>query len=151
MKAFGPVTVTAHACACSLVVVSSAAVASSLCGFESPAPLSREGLAALAKPETLGALAYAAGLSTVLGYSLRAWASARLDASTLVLYNAAQPPMTAAIAALCAGAPRAHYGTKELASTALVICAVAVAATERRAAERPKQAEPHTTPQAALS
>ena len=63
--------------------------------------------------------------------SLRAWANRHVDAATLVLYNAVQPPLTALIAlALAPGS--STYGAREGGATALVVLAVAVAAREKQ-------------------
>ena len=69
----------------------------------------------------------------MVGYSLRAWANRHVDASVLVLYNAVQPPITAALAVVTgAGA----YGGREAGATVLVILAV-VAATRGPCRRRP--------------
>ena len=66
-----------------------------------------------------------------MGYSLRAWANRHVDAGTLVLYNAAQPPLTALL--LLAVSPRdARYGWRELGGSALVMAAVGISALDAR-------------------
>ena len=128
---WGPVTLTAHACVGSCVVMACAAVVDGAAGLEAPAPLSAGAAARVARPTSLAALAYAAVLSSVVGYSLRAWANRHVDAATLVLYNAVQPPLTALIAlALAPGS--STYGAREGGATALVVLAVAVAAREKQ-------------------
>jgi hypothetical protein len=61
---------------------------------------------------------------------VRAWASRQLEASTLVLYNAAQPPLTALIGALIT-APKQYSWADALAhagGTALVLLALGLSA-----------------------
>lgn len=121
--AYGPVTVTAHAYASSLCVMLCAAALNTVWRLESPPPLSAASLRRLSSPLGLAAVAYAVVLTSCVGYSLRAWASRWITASTLVLYNAVQPPMTALLA-LAVDPASARYGSSELGGTALVMAAV---------------------------
>ena len=69
-------------------------------------------------------------LCDYVGYALRAWASRQLETSTLVLYNAAQPPITALIGALIT-APMQYtwaYGLAHAGGTALVLLALGLSA-----------------------
>ncbi|KAK7238682.1 glycosyl transferase [Aureococcus anophagefferens] len=126
---WGPVTLTAHACVGSCVVMACAAVVDGAAGLEAPAPLAPARRASPGRRRS--PLAYAAVLSSVVGYSLRAWANRHVDAATLVLYNAVQPPLTALVAlALAPGS--STYGAREGGATALVVLAVAVAAREKQ-------------------
>lgn len=61
-------------------------------------------------------------LTSCVGYSLRAWASRQLDASTLVLYNAAQPPLTALLGLI--GDPSKQYSWGQAGGTAMVLVAL---------------------------
>ena len=61
-------------------------------------------------------------LASCVGYCLRAWASKRLDASTLVLYNAAQPPITALLGLLVD--PTKRYDWAQAGGTLLVLIAL---------------------------
>ena len=84
---WGPVTLTAHACVGSCVVMACAAVVDGAAGLEEPAPLSAGAAARVARPTSLAALAYAAVLSSVVGYSLRAWANRHV----CLLYTSPSP------------------------------------------------------------
>lgn len=125
---YGPVTVTAHAYLASLVVMLCAAAVDTAAGVESVAPLSAASFLRLSSPLALVAVAYAILLSSCIGYSLRAWANVRLDASTLVLYNAVQPPLTAVLGVLFAIPGEEQYGWREAGGTLLVMSAVFVSA-----------------------
>ena len=94
--------------------------------LEAVPPLSSRSLSQLVTPRALIAVAYAVVLSSAVGYSLRAWANRTLDASTLVLYNAVQPPMTALLALVFE--PGSRYGWPEAGGTAMVMLAVWVSA-----------------------
>ncbi|KAJ8598314.1 hypothetical protein CTAYLR_007540 [Chrysophaeum taylorii] len=154
----GPVTVTAYAYVVSLGIMTAAATTSSLAGLESPAPFSRPGVAQLVEPKALLAVAYAALLASVLGYTLRARANKHLDAATLVLYNAVQPPLTALFSFFLAPR-RASYGLPEVISTLLVVAAVAIAASDTHnqapkpptcVADPPQQLRPDSASTASL-
>lgn len=70
-------------------------------------------------------------LASVVGYSLRAWANRHVDAGTLVLYNAAQPPLTALLLVV-ASPGSVSYRWCELGGSALVMAAVAISALDAR-------------------
>ena len=124
---WGPITVTAHALPVAAFVLACAAVLDTLLGVEKPFGAAQR--RRLSRPDALAALAYATILSSTVGYSLRAYANRFVDSATLVLYNAVQPPITAALAvALGLGA----YGLREAGATVLVVLAVVVAARPRR-------------------
>lgn len=120
--AYGPVTVTAHAYCASLGVMLLAAAVDSAAGLEAVPPLSASSIQRITAPSALVAVAYAVVLSSCVGYSLRAWANKRLDASTLVLYNAVQPPLTALLATMVL--PGKRYGVGEAGGTVMVMAAV---------------------------
>lgn len=135
-KVVGAIAVTAHAYLVSLVIMATAAGMSTALSLENPPPYTRRGVSALISPSTLAVVAYSAIFSSVLGYTMRAEANKTVDASTLVLYNALQPPLTAAINKFLH--PRtAIFGLSESISTLLVIAAVLIAgfAEKRRAAQ----------------
>ena len=93
-------------------------------------------------------MAYAVLLASVVGYSLRAWANRHVDAGTLVLYNAAQPPLTALLL-LVASPADVSYGWRELGGSALVMTAVAISALDARfprTARRKSRASPTRAP-----
>ena len=93
-------------------------------------------------------MAYAVLLASVVGYSLRAWANRHVDAGTLVLYNAAQPPLTALLL-LVASPADVSYGWRELGGSALVMAAVAISALDARfprSTRRKSRASPARTP-----
>lgn len=137
---YGPITVTAHAYLISLGIMTIAASVSTACAIESPPPLSRRGLSALSTPPILLVVAYSAVFSSVVGYSMRAEANKTLDTSTLVLYNALQPPLTA-LADKMINPHSARYGLNEFVATFLVVAAVILAASDRQ----PKVGEYDTT------
>lgn len=120
----GPITVTAHAHVGSLALMALAAAADGGLGLERVPPLSAAGLGALAAPRVIRVVVYAVLFSSCAGYALRAWANRRLDASALVLYNALQPPLTAALALAVPGTP--PYRASDAGGTALVLAALAV-------------------------
>ena len=124
--AYGPVTITAHAYGVSLLTMLAAAAVDTALRLERVPPLSAASLRHLMGPLPLAAVAYAVVLSSCVGYSLRAWANRRLDASTLVLYNAVQPPVTALVALVAI--PGTRYGPVEAAGSAMVMAAVWVSA-----------------------
>ncbi|KAJ1454052.1 hypothetical protein M885DRAFT_618549 [Pelagophyceae sp. CCMP2097] len=141
--AYGPITVTAHAYATSLVVMVLAAAVDSAFRIEDPAPLSVAALRGLGSSgKALFAVVYAVLLSSVIGYSLRAWANKTVDASTLVLYNAVQPPATALIELLVNPSSQ-KYGWPEIGSTVLVMAAVWTAT--RGAEKTPKPLDSDAT------
>ena len=119
---YGPVTVTAHAYSTSLFVLLLAAAIDAAAGIESPPPLSASSLQDLLSPVCAGGVAYAVVLTSFVGYSLRAWAARTLDASVLVLYNAAQPPITALLG--LAIDPTREYRWVEAVGTLLVLVAL---------------------------
>ena len=93
-------------------------------------------------------MAYAVLLASVVGYSLRAWANRHVDAGTLVLYNAAQPPLTALLL-LVASPADVSYGWRELGGSGPVMAAVAISALDTRsprAARRKSRASPTRAP-----
>jgi len=122
---YGPLTVTAHAYCASTAALLLAAAVDTAAALETLPPLSRAQLAAfLASPFSFLALAYAVLLASLVGYSLGAWANARLDASTVVLYNATQPPITALLGRLLGLTRGRKYGLYDSGGTALVMLAV---------------------------
>lgn len=127
----GPITVTAHAYLVSLGIMTCAAGVSTVFELETPEPLSRQGVDALVQTKSLLVVAYSAVLSSVVGYTLRAAANKTVDASTLVLYNAVQPPLTALLAFLLAP-NTARFGLSEVLATLLVAAAVGLRAADRR-------------------
>lgn len=132
-RSYGPITVTAHAYSVSLAVMAAAAGVSSAARLETPAPYSAAGFRAILEPNNFLVLAYAALFSSVLGYSMRAEANKILNASTLVLYNALQPPLTALVDKILD--PRtAEYGLSQLCASLLVAAALALAASDERTA-----------------
>ena len=142
-RPWGPITLTAHACAGSCVVMTVAALVDTAAGLESPPPLSRRAFADVSTAESVAALAYAVVLSSIVGYSLRAWANKHVDAATLVLYNAVQPPLTSIIQVVLH--PRTStYGPKEAGATALAVLAVVVAAREKKKTPKPPARDPET-------
>lgn len=121
---YGALTATAHAYCASTVVLLLAAGIDTATRLETPAPFSRTQFDAFfssALPAV--ALAYAVFLASLVGYTLGAWANKRLDASTVVLYNAAQPPVTALLG-LLVGVGARRYGVCEAAGSGLVMLAV---------------------------
>lgn len=124
-QGYGPVTVTAHAYLVSLLVMLLAAAVDTAWQLESPPPLSSASLHRLVGGRALLAIGYAVVLSSCIGYSLRAWANRWLDASTLVLYNAVQPPLTAVLGWMLQP-ERTSWGWGEAAGTAMVMAAVAL-------------------------
>ena len=123
-RKYGPITVTAHAYLGSLGIMVVAVLISSAAKLETPRPLSTAGLTAIGNWRVLLTILYSAFLSSVLGYTLRAKANIHVDASMLVLYNAAQPPLTAILTFIFQHQP---FGLKEAAATLLVILAVLLA------------------------
>lgn len=139
-RRWGPITLTAHACVGSCAVMLLAALVDTAAGIESTPPLSKKAFGAVFARAALAAVAYAAVLSSVVGYSLRAWANRYVDAATLVLYNAVQPPMTALIA-LVLTPKTAAFGWRQGGATALVVAAVWVAAREAPPKPPPLEAD----------
>jgi drug/metabolite transporter (DMT)-like permease len=130
-------TATAHAYCASTVVLLLAAGVDTAAHLSNPPPFSRAQLEAFtSSPLPAVALAYAVFLASLVGYTLGAWANKRLDASTVVLYNAAQPPITALLG-LITGVGARRYGVFEAAGSGLVMLAVVTSAGARGgAAER---------------
>ena len=65
----------------------------------------------------------------------RRWANRHVDAGTLVLYNAVQPPLTALLLLAADASPgeaSTRYGWRELLGSALVMAAVGVSALDAR-------------------
>lgn len=123
---YAALTATAHAYCASTGVLVLAAVIDTALHFESPPPLSRAQLAAfVSTPLPSIALLYAVFLASLVGYSLGTWANKRLDASTVVLYNAVQPPLTA-ILGFVAGVRERQFGAYEASGTTLVMLAVII-------------------------
>jgi drug/metabolite transporter (DMT)-like permease len=141
-RAFGPVTVTAHAYAGSLLLMlSAAALAPALSpATQRPPPLSRAALGVLGEAWPLAGLVYAVVFGSVIGYSLRAFANAHVDASMLVLYNAVQPPATALLGGLPLIGQHRPYSLGKGLGTVLVMAGVAVSALGLHAA-RPRARE----------
>jgi drug/metabolite transporter (DMT)-like permease len=139
---YGALTATAHAYCASTAVLLLAAGVDTAAGLETPAPISRAQFNAFfssALPAV--ALAYAVFLASLVGYTLGAWANKRLDASTVVLYNAAQPPVTALLGLVAGVGPR-RYGVYEAAGSSLVMLAVVVSARAPPARVPPSASRP---------
>ena len=124
---YGPVTVTAHAYCTSIVILS---IVASLPLSSSPA-LSWSQMSLFQEPAPLIALLYSVIFASVIGYSLRAWANRHVDASTLVLYNALQPPLTSILGWLM-DPEHTLFGWRKLAGSALVLLALCVCAASNR-------------------
>ena len=129
---WGPITITAHALPVAASVLAVAAVVDTLLGVEKPFGAAQR--RRLSRPDALAALAYATILSSMVGYSLRAYANRFVDSATLVLYNAVQPPLTALLA-VCFGL--GGFGWREGGATVLVGAAVFVASRETTTTRRP--------------
>lgn len=79
-------------------------------------------------------------LTSCVGYSLRAWANRQLDASTLVLYNAVQPPLTALLALVVQ--PGFTYGWSDALGSTMVMLPLTLTLTLTSS----PYAHPHLTP-----
>lgn len=123
-QAYGPITVIAHAYIGSTSVIVCAGGVASTVRADASAPFSIRTIRSLLHPLPLLAVAYAVLLSSCTGYGLRSWANQRLAASTLVLYNAVQPPLTMLLQ--LALRRRSSIGLAEIGGTALVMAAVAL-------------------------
>lgn len=149
---YGPVTVTAHAYLVSLGIMTVTASVSTACAIESPPPFSRRGISVLLTPPLLLVILYSAVFSSVVGYTMRAEANKTLDSSTLVLYNALQPPLTA-LADKIVNPYTARYGLNEVVATILVVTAVVLAASDQQSSllkvgddDTPIHADPNAVP-----
>eukprot|EP00965_Chrysotila_dentata_P252107 6210489-Pleurochrysis_carterae.AAC.4 len=123
---YGPITLIAYAYFGSFVVTFCAAALLTVWHGERKPPISAASMHALLQPLSLMTIAYAVVFTSCFGYTLRAWANMRLDASALVLYNAAQPPLTLLLSLALGLAP--SFGFAEAAGTMLVIAAMVLAA-----------------------
>ena len=139
---WGPKTVIAHAFCVSLVVVALALVVSSLAGLENPIPLSKPGLLTLISWRSAIVVFYSAVFSSLLSFTLRATANTVVDASTLVLYNATQPPFTAILSFLIFAVP---LGPMDGVAMALIVSAVLIAVFDPQKKTR-RQLPRRTTP-----
>lgn len=119
----GPVTLTALAYCVSAAVLALAAAVDTAARLE-------RGAWALDAWAALG-LGFSVLFASCLGYVSRAWANRHVDASVLVLYNAAQPPLTVALSLAFLGS---GVSWEDAAGGALIVAGLLLRCVRARAA-----------------